>query len=101
MNFQKLISKPFLLPKATCSRGIQRFCWRFAGIFVKLRYSLWDILNQSRQCATTICLRKSKSLEKTTYWQSNVLFMFWKMAAISEVLHAARSNNTNILKLNV
>ena len=52
-------------------------------------------------CTTTIFFRKSSErLEKRTYWQSDVLLTFWKMAAIFEVLHAAKSNNTDTLKVN-
>ena len=40
------ITLVLLLPKAVSIRGVERFCWRFADIFVKLRYPLWNILNQ-------------------------------------------------------
>ena len=63
-----------------------------ADIFVKLRYPLWDILNQSHRRSSSV--RVPIVWEKTTYWRSDVLLTFWKMAATSKVLYAARSNNT-------
>ena len=67
----------------------------FADVLLTFCEIAVSFVRHSEPITSTIFFRKSSDcLEETTYWRSDVLLTFWKMAATSKILYAARSNNT-------